>query len=98
MDEPKASFETYCRANNITEAEHPAAFAAYLHYLSNGEWDGDMDQVDGPRKSEAEWARWLQEAADRGNPDKARENLERDELREAREQGTEETSPGKDTP
>lgn len=37
------AFDEYCEANNITDAELPMAFAAFLH-LQTG-WDGDMHPV-----------------------------------------------------
>jgi hypothetical protein len=32
------SFEDYCREREIAPDELPAAFAAYLHELSGGDW------------------------------------------------------------
>ncbi len=34
------SFEDYCADHNIQLHEYGQAFAAYLHELSGGEWDG----------------------------------------------------------
>lgn len=36
----RMSWAEYREAHGITDAEEPAAFAAYLHYLSGGLWDG----------------------------------------------------------
>lgn len=33
------SWPEYREAHGITDAEDPAAFAAYLHFLSDGRWD-----------------------------------------------------------
>ena len=41
-----ADFDHYCDAKGITTEELPAAFAAWLHLASDGEWDGEMEQVD----------------------------------------------------
>ncbi|MGC5225172.1 hypothetical protein ACPW96_21595 [Micromonospora sp. DT81.3] len=40
------SFDEYCREHGISADEQPAAFAAYLHLLSGGQWDGGMKRVD----------------------------------------------------
>ncbi|WP_307041696.1 hypothetical protein [Agromyces ramosus] len=39
------SFEEYCAEHDIQPGEEPAAFAAYLHMLSDGKWDGDAREV-----------------------------------------------------
>lgn len=44
----KPSFEEYCAEHGVTEDEMPAAFAAYLHLLSEGRWDGRVEQVRPP--------------------------------------------------
>jgi hypothetical protein len=45
MTEP-ISFEEYCELHDIQPAEYGAAFAAYLHEISGGEWDGGMRKVE----------------------------------------------------
>lgn len=40
------SFEEYCAEHDITPEERPAALAAYLHMLSGGAWDGDLQKRD----------------------------------------------------
>ncbi|MDF2554109.1 MAG: hypothetical protein K0R60_4 [Microbacterium sp.] len=37
------SFDEYCEQHNIGPGEYGAAFAAYLHEISGGEWDGDVE-------------------------------------------------------
>ena len=39
------SFDEYCRRHEVDDDEKPAAFAAYLHLLSSGRWDGGMERV-----------------------------------------------------
>lgn len=36
----RMSWAEYREAHGVTDAEDPAAFAAYLHYLSDGRWNG----------------------------------------------------------
>jgi hypothetical protein len=42
---PYADFDRYCDEHNIKPGEEPAAFAAWLHEISNGKWNGQMGQV-----------------------------------------------------
>lgn len=37
------AFDDYCKANNITDAEVPMAFAAFLNQETG--WDGEMKEV-----------------------------------------------------
>lgn len=41
----RTSWAEYREAHGASEAEEPAAFAAYLNYLSNGSWDGAFREV-----------------------------------------------------
>lgn len=41
------SFDAYCERHGIHEREYGAAFAAYLHEISGGEWDGKVRKVEG---------------------------------------------------
>lgn len=40
------SFDEYREQHGNTEAEAPAAFAAYLHEITEGEWDDRMEKVE----------------------------------------------------
>ncbi len=40
-----ADFDHYCDVNNIAMEDTPTAFAAWLHLLSNGTWDGEAGPV-----------------------------------------------------
>lgn len=40
------SFDEYCEQHGVTDGEAPAAFAAYLHEITGGEWDDRMEKVD----------------------------------------------------
>lgn len=40
-----SDFDRYCDEHNIVDGEEPAAFAAWLHEISGGEWDGEMRKV-----------------------------------------------------
>lgn len=44
----RMSWEEYRRAHDISDQEEGEAFAAYLHYLSGGTWDGEAPKVEGP--------------------------------------------------
>ncbi|MDQ0577155.1 hypothetical protein QFZ29_003378 [Agromyces albus] len=46
----RMSWEEYRRANDISDGAEGEAFAAYLHYLSGGTWDGEAREVKGPAK------------------------------------------------
>jgi hypothetical protein len=46
-DLPFADFDRYCDEHGIRPGEEPAAFAAWLHELSGGKWDGPMKQANG---------------------------------------------------
>jgi len=37
------SFDDYCEAHGIKPGEEPAAFAAYLHHITGGAWDGNVE-------------------------------------------------------
>jgi len=39
------SFDDYCRERDIKPHEYGPAFAAYLHEVSGGDWDGDAEKV-----------------------------------------------------
>jgi hypothetical protein len=39
-------FDAYCDEHGIKPGEEPAAFAAWLHEISGGKWDGQMERVD----------------------------------------------------
>ncbi|GAA1817504.1 hypothetical protein GCM10009749_29360 [Agromyces neolithicus] len=41
----RMSWAQFQEAHRVTGGEEPAAFAAYLHYLSDGNWDGEIRQV-----------------------------------------------------
>lgn len=41
----KMSWDEYRAAHNITDVAGGEAFAAYLHYISDGQWDGQVQQV-----------------------------------------------------
>jgi len=41
------SFDEYVKQHNVKPEDYPAAFAAYLHEISAGEWDGDYEDVSG---------------------------------------------------
>lgn len=40
-----ADFDRYCDDRGIAPGEEPAAFAAWLHEISGGTWDGDAAPV-----------------------------------------------------
>jgi hypothetical protein len=40
------SFDEYCELHGIEEPEYGAAFAAYLHEISGGKWDGQVRKVE----------------------------------------------------
>ncbi len=40
---PPIRFDNYCEAHGIKPGEEPAAFAAYLHHITGGAWDGDVE-------------------------------------------------------
>lgn len=40
-----ADFDRYCDERGIKPGEEPAAFAAWLHEISGGKWDGPADPV-----------------------------------------------------
>ncbi len=40
-------WDEYRRAHGIRDEEEGEAFAAYLHYLSDGTWDGEVREVEG---------------------------------------------------
>jgi hypothetical protein len=42
---PYADFDRYCDEHDIKPGEEPAAFAAWLNEISNGQWDGDVQRV-----------------------------------------------------
>ena len=44
MSTPR-SFDEYSAEHNVQPHELGQAFAAYLHEISGGEWDGDVEQV-----------------------------------------------------
>jgi len=50
----RMSWSEYRDVHGVTEAEDPAAFAAYLHYLSGGEWDGAAQPVEPDPSTEQE--------------------------------------------
>ena len=39
------SFDVYCAMHDIQPDEYGQAFAAYLHEISGGQWDGDGECV-----------------------------------------------------
>ena len=41
----KMTFDEYCDHFGITDEEAPAALAAYLNYVSDGEWNGGYEEV-----------------------------------------------------
>lgn len=43
-----SDFDRYCDEHAIQAGEEPAAFAAWLHEISSGEWDGRAERVTGP--------------------------------------------------
>lgn len=42
----RMSWDEYRAAHDVESDEEPAAFAAYLHYLSEGRWDGEAKPVE----------------------------------------------------
>lgn len=40
-----ADFDHYCDVNDISMEDTPIAFAAWLHRISGGTWDGDAGPV-----------------------------------------------------
>lgn len=40
------SWDDYATEHAIAEHEAPQAFAAYLHKISEGRWDGFAEQID----------------------------------------------------
>ena len=40
-----SDFDRYCDEHGIRPGEEPAAFAAWLHEISGGEWDGRVKQI-----------------------------------------------------
>lgn len=40
------SWDEYAAEHHITEQEAPQAFAAYLHEVSGGRWDGSAEHID----------------------------------------------------
>ena len=38
-------FDRYCDEHSIVAGDEPIAFAAWLHEITNGEWDGDAERV-----------------------------------------------------
>lgn len=43
----KMSFDEYLAAHNVNAGDGEGeTFAAYLHYLSDGTWDGEATRVD----------------------------------------------------
>ena len=48
----RRSWAEYREAHGITPAEEPAAFAAYLHELSQGQWDGPAEPRTPPASPE----------------------------------------------
>jgi hypothetical protein len=44
---PLADFDRYCAEHGIKPGEEPAAFAAWLHEISRGKWDGDVRRIGG---------------------------------------------------
>lgn len=53
-EKPEHPFDVYCREHDIKPGEEPAAFAAFLHEISGGEWDGPMEQVQSDSKPEGD--------------------------------------------
>lgn len=51
-EQRKPSFEDYCAEHGITPEEKPAALAAYLHLLSEGTWDGQLQELSLPDEDE----------------------------------------------
>lgn len=45
VDYNPKGFDAYCEAHDIKPGEEPAAFAAYLNALTDGEWDGPMGEL-----------------------------------------------------
>jgi hypothetical protein len=41
------SFDAYCAEHGIKPDEYGQAFAAFLHEISGGQWDGDVERVGG---------------------------------------------------
>jgi hypothetical protein len=42
---PFEDFDRYCDEHGIGDGEYGAAFAAWLHEISGGKWDGRAEQV-----------------------------------------------------
>jgi hypothetical protein len=42
-----SDFDRYCDEHGIQPGEEPAAFAAWLHEISGGQWDGRVEQIGG---------------------------------------------------
>ena len=40
-----ADFDRYCEEHQITDEEAPIAFAAWLHEITGGEWDGKAERI-----------------------------------------------------
>ena len=40
-----SDFDRYCDEHGISESELPMAFAAWLHEISGGEWEGEAHEV-----------------------------------------------------
>jgi hypothetical protein len=46
-----SDFDRYCDEHDIKPGEEPAAFAAWLHEISGGQWDGHAEQIGGVNDS-----------------------------------------------
>lgn len=46
MDSP-LTFDEYCGRHHIQPGEYAQPFAAYLHEISGGEWDAQVERVEG---------------------------------------------------
>lgn len=45
MSHDFSDFDRYCDEHGIQSGEEPAAFAAWLHEISDGKWDGHVGQI-----------------------------------------------------
>lgn len=59
------SFDEYCERHHVRPEEYGQAFAAYLHEVTGGEWEGGAVRVGSPcAASTSPWSELQPKAAD----------------------------------